>query len=638
VADVLKEFLVKIGYHVDKESQHKFFENLGETVKRLGEVAAKVEVTAGLMAAAFVKMGESVEKTYFTASRAGASVAGLEAFRFAAGRLGITAEEAVGSLTTLGNRLKDYPALRASIERRAGVAGLGHNVDQLILTDIPNILRGMAERGPMGEATARNYARDILGVSPNFVDAVKNREEWEKQVATYQKISRTGGRDPNDVKGWLEFMDQVAQLDVRFTSIKNALGTALSKNLVPLLKDFGDYMDKHGDEIAKTVSDIATALTEMALAIAKAIVQLDVWLGGSEGWTKAFTAVARVVLGGMVPGLWGMVGALTALAGIAMPGWLLAMLGLSVYGAQRGGALLPATEGTAAEKFLHNLDPSLGPGESFGERFARVKQKIGGWFGGGASVGDGNAAIPNMGKKGWWTPDRIKHATNRLVNEFGFSQYGAAGAVARMMLEAPGGPSTMNSTGHFGIAQWSRSRQVGIEGNTDFDAQLTHYGREQTPGTPEYSRAGSQRSAPMFRSASNPALGSLAASMNERAERSDPVTGADILTAKTPTARVHKMAFGEGGGGPPALAFTVPGREGVAAQPRVFDLPLRPDDMTRTIQGGDTTDSSKSLTVNQNVTNNVNGAKDPKATGEEVASKMGRPIADVQSNFFSGAQ
>ena len=95
--------------------------------------------------------------------------------------------------------------------------------------------------------------------------------------------------------------------------------------------------------------------------------------------------------------------------------------------------------------------------------------------GGGASAGGGGMARRpgNPGEVGWWTKARQDHAVDVLTKE-GVSPLGAEALISRWKnVEAPGGPSTVNSIGAQGIAQWLRDRQKGVVLG-DFDGQLKH--------------------------------------------------------------------------------------------------------------------------------------------------------------------
>lgn len=114
----------------------------------------------------------------------------------------------------------------------------------------------------------------------------------------------------------------------------------------------------------------------------------------------------------------------------------------------------------------------------------------------------------------------------------GLSEHGARGLVARWAgVESTGrGPASSNAIGggHWGIAQWSRSRgqALGIWGDTDFDRQLAAAAYELNSGM-------EARAARALRSASNPYQGAVGAAMFERAEGWNVKTGTDYWVGKT---------------------------------------------------------------------------------------------------------
>src|SRR5208283_39700 len=100
---------------------------------------------------------------------------------------------------------------------------------------------------------------------------------------------------------------------------------------------------------------------------------------------------------------------------------------------------------------------------------------------GGEAAGGGLAAGGDMGIKGWWTPERMKYAADRLVKEAGLSQQGAAALVATWAsVEAPGGPTSSNAIGggHWGIGQWDKARGGPWVGASSFEDQVTHAVKE----------------------------------------------------------------------------------------------------------------------------------------------------------------
>jgi hypothetical protein len=159
----------------------------------------------------------------------------------------------------------------------------------------------------------------------------------------------------------------------------------------------------------------------------------------------------------------------------------------------------------------------------------------------GDGSGGGGEGGPNAGIGGWWTPDKIKHAMDRLISEGGLSPEGAAGLVGRWSgIEAQGGPTSVGSNGAYGIAQLLGDRKKSFMAQygsnpTDFDSQISH-AIQELGGTE--SAAGY-----VLRNATTPEAGARGASMFERAEgynnnHNTPGYGTDNFTGRTPAARV----------------------------------------------------------------------------------------------------
>ena len=170
----------------------------------------------------------------------------------------------------------------------------------------------------------------------------------------------------------------------------------------------------------------------------------------------------------------------------------------------------------------------------------------GGPLPGGIGPGHGAGAPGSLRLRGsgslgnWWTPDRIKHAVERLQKEAGLSETGAAGLVARWAgIEAAGGPGSHNNVGggHSGIGQWSDiSRGGAAMRGADFDTQIGHAIDEL--------KTTEARAAAVLRNAKTPEEGARGASMFERAEHYNPSTGIDDWTARTPVGKVIDVLRG----------------------------------------------------------------------------------------------
>ncbi|ASW06307.1 phage tail tip lysozyme [Rhizobium sp. 11515TR] len=225
-------------------------------------------------------------------------------------------------------------------------------------------------------------------------------------------------------------------------------------------------------------------------------------------------------------------------------------LGAAVLGNGRDGALDSFLGGTVDGRPISKSNPVpvvAADQQSGGGFWSKLGSAIGSFFGGGSassgapSVGssDNNngpvqAIGPSAGERGWWTKDRQKHAFDRLTKEAGLSPQGAKALISRWMnVEASGGPGEVNSIGATGIAQMLGPRkrrllQMAQERGVsfkDYDLQLSHI-IEELNGSE--ARAGQR-----LRSAKTAEEGAIGASMFERAEGYNALTGRDNFTGRT---------------------------------------------------------------------------------------------------------
>ena len=156
---------------------------------------------------------------------------------------------------------------------------------------------------------------------------------------------------------------------------------------------------------------------------------------------------------------------------------------------------------------------------------------------GGGLAGGSDFAVSgrSAGERGWWTKDRQRQAY-QMLTEGGVSPHGAKGLISRWMnVEASGGPSSVNSIGATGIAQWLGSRKAGMLQHArelgkdwrDFETQVKYVLKEINSGK----AGGGSESA--LRTARNDREGAIAASRFERAEGYNPRTGVDNFTGRT---------------------------------------------------------------------------------------------------------
>jgi len=109
---ILKEFLVALGFKVDDQQFRNFETKFKFTIEKFAEIG-KVAVAAGAaLSVAITKTASDMEKLYYVSQRTGASVANLQALRFGAEQIGVSADQATNAVEGLAAALRLNPGKR----------------------------------------------------------------------------------------------------------------------------------------------------------------------------------------------------------------------------------------------------------------------------------------------------------------------------------------------------------------------------------------------------------------------------------------------------------------------------------------------------------------------------------------------
>ena len=176
---------------------------------------------------------------------------------------------------------------------------------------------------------------------------------------------------------------------------------------------------------------------------------------------------------------------------------------LAAEGAEAFGAL-----NSGGNPGAYRGDPSAAPTDTrtTWEKYAPK------WLGGKDAPSGEQGQFSNQHRAGsFWTPEVMKHVSDRLVKEAGLSPMGAAGLVARWAaIEAGAGPSAHNASGHQGINQAGPERRPPGYLGMSLDEQLDYIIKTDLPANAAaYAKAKAAKTA---------WDGAIAGSMYERAE------------------------------------------------------------------------------------------------------------------------
>lgn len=250
--DILKEFLVKLGFQTDEKSLKRFTEGVNAASKGVTNLVAAIQGAALTISIGVARFASGMEKLYFSASKSGASEGKLKAFSKTVENLTGNGEDATASIQGLARALRTNPG-NFGVLAALGVDARDANGRLRDTADI------MADLGvALSERTypvAKQYA-DMLGIGEDTLLAMIS-PDFSKHLAEQQKLIK-GYEDA--AKASHEFMKTLRELMTRLETVGVTIGSALLKTLGPQMDEVARWFEKNADGIAQAVAGIANAI------------------------------------------------------------------------------------------------------------------------------------------------------------------------------------------------------------------------------------------------------------------------------------------------------------------------------------------------------------------------------------------
>ena len=190
--DVIKEFLVELGYKLDEVGLRKFHGAIFEATEVVTKLGTAIVATAAAFEAAVGKMADDLEELYFASQRTGAAADNLEALRYAASQIGVGAATATASVSSLLRTLMTQPGTEGLLGQM-GIQTRNANGD---LKDTSEILLDLVARlKQMPFYLAAQYAQ-MFGISADTLQSLlQNSDEAQKRIAEYREALKRAGVD-----------------------------------------------------------------------------------------------------------------------------------------------------------------------------------------------------------------------------------------------------------------------------------------------------------------------------------------------------------------------------------------------------------------------------------------------------------
>lgn len=430
--DIIKEFLVKLGFQIDEDGVKKFQAGVASVTKEVTGLGLKAAGAATAVTAAITKIAEQYEDLYFASIRTNASAAALTTFAYGSKAIGISAEQSASSLERLNVAIQSNPG-QTQLLHLMGIQTAGKDTKEIF-----NSLIDTLAKMPPYLAIARAAS---FGISPSeLLQRIRLRKEETAAEADHARKMVISGVSID------ELTKKSHDYDQSLRSLEHTIGLVW------------DQTANHWLPSMTTTVTWLNSITESILDVGRA----------TGGWSSDLVSLTAA-LGGLASFSW-LLG-LLGFGGAAGATGLLAGVGVIVGGAAAtvGALIVPTNNSDEAD--LYKRNPKTGQMEPTA---AGSSGLAGGGTGAGGAAGGGYR----------------KKILEYFMSQ-GWSKEAASGIVANLQSEnSKFDPHGVGDEGQaYGIAQWHPDRQRDFKAfsgkdirNSTLEEQLAFVNYELTKG------------------------------------------------------------------------------------------------------------------------------------------------------------
>ncbi len=373
MADVIREFLVSLGYSVDKKSETDFKRSTREAVVQAKLVADAIEGAARTLMQGFAQMAQGFSALEYQAERTKNSVQGLRNVAYAFQQIGLTAEDASSVLEGFASKLRENPSMKNYLER-LGVDTKGKQQFEDVIGLVDRLKKTYGSKGDFGYTNASAIASQFGIQEKVFYQLWNNLDEAKRRIAKRQSIADLLGFDSDKAaKDWREFLRSMTDTAAIFQDIFQKAFSDNAPTIQKKLEEFNAWLMAHGKEIGDDITKIGTAVAAaaedfgtLAAQLAPVIEKFDAMikeLTGDDGLKAAFEVFAVYLTTSWLARILGVFSRVGF-------GWmaLAALVGFAPNSMEQAKA-----NGDA-------INDSIG-GTGIGSWFVGTRNKVRGWFG-----------------------------------------------------------------------------------------------------------------------------------------------------------------------------------------------------------------------------------------------------------------
>lgn len=232
-SEVLKEYLLSLGFRVDSKSSKTFdttVTNFDKRVVSLAKGVTAVGVASIGMATLFAR---SMESLYYSSRKAESTAGALQAAAFGAAQIGIGGNQMKASIEGMASAIRRNPGLTGLLES-LGVQSKGRNMSDVMM-DLVGKLKSMPHY------VGTQYA-SMFGISEEQLFLMEEGlEKMKAAAAVREQMARDAGVDMDAAaKSGMEYSNVLGRITERL----GILTTMVGVKALPAIKAWGQELDE----------------------------------------------------------------------------------------------------------------------------------------------------------------------------------------------------------------------------------------------------------------------------------------------------------------------------------------------------------------------------------------------------------
>jgi hypothetical protein len=313
MSETLRDYLVTLGFKVNKADEARFKDALGTAAKTVAGLTAAMTAAAAAIQASVIKIASDFDSIYFASQRTGASVANIKSLTYALSQVGGSSGQASSAIEGLAASIRTNPGIEGMLNS-LGIATRENGRLKDTADIIDGIVSNLSKSHPY--YTSAQIA-GILGIDEaTFRVLVTQWPQIKKYQDDYRRRAAEFGVDPDKAaqssnKLMTSFRDLLLSLQLVTEKVTVELQPVLTK----YLGEFAKWVQAHSDDIVKAVLGIVEAVNGMARDFAlfldkiepvtDAFLDLVTSLTGDGGLKWALEAVLLYMAGAWLAGMLG---------------------------------------------------------------------------------------------------------------------------------------------------------------------------------------------------------------------------------------------------------------------------------------------------------------------------------------------